>query len=497
MTNFLCISVTHLDALFHGKGDNGIPEWPPSPLRLFQAILRGAQTGCHIAEWTDEKAAAFKWLERCEAPLIVCPQVSRATGYTLFVPNNDSDREYDRQHRLTSKAVRPYRLPEELENRTLDYLWRLDHEKDSSAINHAELLCGEVRHLLALGWGIDQAVASGRILTSSQACVLQEDRVSWRPMDVRQQAGNSHRIPSKRTLRDLERVYGSFLNSVSGRQYTPPLRPSVFRRVRYFSPDHIAGLPHAIFELRNDDGGLFAYPQRKLIHIAGMVRHLAKEAMQHYPPIGVPDDWVERYVAGHARKHDKEHRQFSYVPLPSIGHRYTDPSIRRVMIVAPVGDGDWLEYLAGRISGSQLKPEGNEFGEQGPPTLNRVHRDKVARQYTASANRWASVTPVILPGHTDRKSGKTIKLIERSLREAGIEQPCTFEWSPVSRFATSLAAHKTDREGKPIYFKPTYLQSLSALHLTLTFDDDFKVPGPLAIGAGRHCGFGLLAHCLA
>jgi CRISPR-associated protein Csb2 len=39
MTYYLCISVSFLDSLFHGKADGDEPEWPPSPLRIFQALL--------------------------------------------------------------------------------------------------------------------------------------------------------------------------------------------------------------------------------------------------------------------------------------------------------------------------------------------------------------------------------------------------------------------------------------------------------------------------
>lgn len=212
------------------------------------------------------------------------------------------------------------------------------------------------------------------------------------------------------------------------------------------------------------------------------------------PPPGVVEGWVERYVAGHQDESAEDHRQFSYLPLPSIGHQYADQVVRRVMLAAPVGDDSLLDHLALRLAGQQLWPEeGNEFGEQGPPTLVRVFRDPVARHYTQGSNRWASVTPVILPGHDDRKPAKTRKLIETALAQSGIEQPCTFEWSAFSRFRNSLSAHKYDRDKRPTgYLRPPHLQSKTAVHLTLTFDDGLEVPGPLVIGAGRHCGFGLM-----
>ncbi|MBX9622589.1 MAG: type I-U CRISPR-associated protein Cas5/Cas6, partial [Gemmataceae bacterium] len=42
MGSSFCVSVTFLDPAFHGRGDGGEPEWPPSPLRLFQAVVAAA-----------------------------------------------------------------------------------------------------------------------------------------------------------------------------------------------------------------------------------------------------------------------------------------------------------------------------------------------------------------------------------------------------------------------------------------------------------------------
>jgi CRISPR-associated protein Csb2 len=225
-----------------------------------------------------------------------------------------------------------------------------------------------------------------------------------------------------------------------------------------------------------------------------MVRHLAKQLMLQSPPTHVHENWVERYVVGHRDETTEDHRQFSYLPLPTIGHEYADQSVRRVMVAAPVGDDVWLEHLAHRLAGRQLKPEnGDEFGGQGSPTLVRVYRDKGARHYTGAANRWASVTPVMLPGHDDGKPAKTRKLIEAALAQSGIEQPCSYEWSASARFRNSLSAYKYDHNKRANFYLPSYLQRRSAIHLTLTFKGELKVPGPLVIGAGRHCGFGLMA----
>ena len=171
------------------------------------------------------------------------------------------------------------------------------------------------------------------------------------------------------------------------------------------------------------------------------------------------------------------------------------------MIAAALGDEGWLDHVVRRLAGKVLKPEPgvpDPFAGCDPPILVPIPRqasDGVIRCYIEPAHVWHSFTPVILPGHDDHKPDKTGALIERALRQSGIDQACDFEWSAFSRFSKSYSAHKYD-QGKRLqgYFRPSYLNNLTAVHLTLHFKEHLQVPGPLVIGAGRHCGFGLMAH---
>src|SRR5262249_16945188 len=159
------------------------------------------------------------------------------------------------------------------------------------------------------------------------------------------------------SLDDLKYAHTSALARI---QHGKPLNivenPKVFRHVFYESKDRLLVRPHVIFELRQNDNAFFAYPQNRLIHIAAMVRHLAIERMKKSLPYGVDDDWIDAYVAGHLKGGTAAHRQFSYLPLPSIGHQQADQNVRRVMIVAPLGDDRFLWHLASRLDGQQLKP---------------------------------------------------------------------------------------------------------------------------------------------
>lgn len=157
-----------------------------------------------------------------------------------------------------------------------------------------------------------------------------------------------------------------------------------------------------------------------------------------------------------------------------------------------MGHDQLLAHLAKRLAGQQLRQTPETRLDQSP-ILERVQNDKVARCYTERSNGWASVTPVILPGHDDHKAAKTHKLIEAALRQSGIKQACDFEWSALSCFPKSLSAHKCGRDKRPAgYIRPKHLLSQTAVHLKIRFHGGVEVPGPLVIGAGRHYGLGLM-----
>src|SRR5580658_4542573 len=79
----LLLSVRFYEGRYHGSGD-----WPPSPARLFQALLAGAARGESLSERVTE---SLKWLESLSPPLIVAPSAYAGQVVRNFVPNNDLD----------------------------------------------------------------------------------------------------------------------------------------------------------------------------------------------------------------------------------------------------------------------------------------------------------------------------------------------------------------------------------------------------------------------
>jgi len=415
------------------------------------------------------------------------------TKYRLYVPDNVADkvarswsggREGSIADYRCEKDVRPMVLPEDAE---LHYLYPLSSDECTS-LPALKSIAQSITHL---GWGIDMVVADASIVDGSSIVSLLGER--WEP--VTHPSADRYRVPAAGTLSALVKKHESFLRRLIGDEFAPVPSLTQFDIQGYQCSSAPVPQFAVVFELLNDDNTWFAYPQDRLVHIAGMVRHLALKMMRAAPPAGVGDaaTWLDKYVAGHVSGESEAQGRFSYLPLPSIGHSHVDPDVRRVIVTAPSSGRRLLEHLATYLSGQYLIPTG-ETKLARPPLLNRISADSVTRRYLRPANCWASVTPVILPGHDDRNPEKTRRLIEKALHQAGIAQPCDYEWSPYSSFPKSLPAHKYDRRKTRIgYIRPDHLLHQTAVHLKLHFENGVKVSGPLAIGSGRFCGLGTMA----
>jgi len=505
MPRYLCVSVTLLDDLFHGCRDHAQPEWPPSPMRLFQALLAGSKLASRNGDW-GEKAAAFRWLEGLEPPVVIAPKSRPGAAYRLYVPNNDGDKKFERQERLTSKPVRPQRirhgagaggdLPQ------LHYVWSVDDRQSAEAEKHCTVLCREARRLVAFGWGIDQAIANGQMLSGAELKALSGQR--WYPrMGVRQVA-DMLRVPKSGSLADCERAHKAFTERIRcerrGRGarlgYAPPDRPRCFQMVPYLRATSVPPRPCAAFELPEG----VAFCQDNIVAVSAMLRSLACAERQDFHE-QFPDDDSEVYLAGHVNGARQTPPRFSYLPLPSIGHEHSDGLIRRVLIAEPFGgDGRRAAWAQQRLLNQPLKDhDGNERGVL--MNLWRQTSRSITDRYVREAQEWATVTPVILPGFDDfrgvsraeqqaRRATKAERLFMKAVVQAGLPADI------VESFALRKAPFWPGSAHPSRYKRPDYLDTsknrrFPAWHVRVRFRE--PVPGPITIGAGRHCGLGLFA----
>lgn len=519
MSNTLCITFRFIQPvpLFHGRADTGVPEWPPSPLRAFQALLNAAAMRHRGLPLDSGLVSALEKLEAIR-PHIIAPHGQPATaGYRAYVPHNQADLVTAAWHRgnldasiashRMEKDIRPTRIAfNDDALPAVHFLYPLDLPGDA-AQGLLAAIRPSVRSITALGWAIDQVVTDATLLEDQASSPV--DGVTWRPASVGDHRLRVHRAGS---LAALLARHQKFLNRIVDGAFTPVPPIAVMDIVPYRRDSDPVARPHAILKLLDDNEDAYRYPHAKFIHIAGMLRHAAIKQLTEDPPdwIENPEHWIHRAVAGHRdASSSEEHRKFSYVPLPSIGHPHADAMIRNLMIVAPLGMERELEHLAEQLNGELLTPEPNNGAPVGNTgdhiELRRF--DPPAGKFIAErylhlrgSKTWHTVTPVILDGYNKKSKAdkpeaiarQTEKLICKALARAGIETPCEFTWQAVPFLKHCLSAHKYDRDGRHTgYHRPAHLKDQTAVHVHLAFRD--PVPGPITLGAGRHCGFGLFA----
>jgi CRISPR-associated protein Csb2 len=284
----------------------------------------------------------------------------------------------------------------------------------------------------------------------------------------------------------LEQAYGDFL-----RRYDAPGITKLESASAIYEPcRYVVGLtrPNIAFRLVNSDGDTASIRQQLIAPLVGMIRALANNP--HVVNV-LGQDTIDREVQGHPKESTRD--RVSVLPLPTVRKGPTDGRIRRVMLAQSAeSDGSLCDALGRLFEGQQLKPLSTE--NRFPPIfLERVSRqDRVLPYYVGISRVWASVTPVLLPGYDDRKEhrgdhqkrlARAEQLVRKALRHVGIDLPGHIELSRVPYWTGALHAREYHPRERLVHY-PRW-------HVRLAFDRPWT--GPLAIGAGRHSGFGVFA----
>src|SRR4051794_33235045 len=86
----LNLTVTFATSRYHGRSSESELEFPPSPSRLFQALIAGSHCGAYDLIHRNKRDCVLQWLESLEPPVIETPVICKTgIGITNYVPNND------------------------------------------------------------------------------------------------------------------------------------------------------------------------------------------------------------------------------------------------------------------------------------------------------------------------------------------------------------------------------------------------------------------------
>jgi len=518
MARTLLLSVRFHDGRYHGR-----PEWPPSPARLFQALIAGGAQGAALC---PEDSAAMAWLEQVAPPIIAAPLARDGTGFANYVPNNDLDAVGGDPRRIPEirapKLIKPILFDPRV---ALLYAWQF--EPGDKHEEHAKTICAMAERLYQLGRGVDMAWAWGEVVDARELeeRLREEGRVIYRPA----KSGEGHVLfcPEKGSLDSLRRRFEEtgqrFRTIKSGRQvrqlFSQAPKPR-FAAVSYNSPPR-----RLLFELRDgvDASSSSPWPLAQTAQLVESVRDRAASRLRKALPEKA--SIIERVFIGRdAAEADKASR-IRIVPLPSIGSPHVARAIRRVLVEVPPNCNLAPEDVGWAFSGLDLNVdyETGEVSGQARPILVAADDESMLRHYGvadggAGHRVWRTVTPAALPeqaarrriapgklreelaaarknSNTEFKEAKpgrerlaeqhrAISAVAQALRHAGVRAR-----------AQTIRVQREPFEGRgaraEVFAPGTRFAKERLWHVEIAFEE--RASGPLAIGDGRFLGLGVMA----
>ncbi len=514
---FLLLTVRFLDDRYHGLlGRGGPPEWPPSPFRLFCALVAGV---ARRGKLDSDVGSALAWLQALTPPIIIAPPAKTGQRIIRYVPWNSGDAKPDRQLRLSEKPTIPtLMLLESGQNPEVYYLWDIRGLRNVPT----DSICDAARSLTVLGWGVDMAFADAMLVNEEE--VRRLSGIRWYPSrSAGHEAGIQLRVPTadyklqECTLSDLRHCHETAMKRLSlGEPLHTVDEPRVFERVFYTAepPPH----PVAAFEIhrtiedqeKEDNAGQSKFRPfhhvRRVTTVAGMLRDSVARVASR---LGWTQAEIAARIQGHGDGHNGQSTssdRIQFLPLPSITPNGVG-GIRRVLVVGPPGFD--ITPLRRPLNGEELI---DRESQQPVAMLSGIAgTDRYLLPFLRPARMWSSVTPVILPGH-DEADPQTIErrlrglksqeerqersrklyakaegLFRKAMQQARFPAPlcdgAVIEWRAVGFRAGLDPAIRYCVSAHHAHY-PRY-------HVRITWP--VPVRGPVCLGVGRYYGMGLFA----
>lgn len=459
---------------YHGAGD-----WPPSPSRVFQALVAAAGPATEFPEPVDR---ALAWLESLPPPTIAAPRAVQGQEVSVFVPNNDLDAAEGDPARIseirTRKAVRPRLIDGDP---VVTYLWPLDDDDGEQVGALLRLLGG----LYQLGRGVDAASAEGRTgdRAALEAVEVALGRTLHRPgfaagPGVDLDAPLKLLCPCPGSLQSLRARYRAESErlAVAGTGRAARLRFMQAPRPRFVEVAYGPARVRAAFDLRSvGTADAFApWPLARVSELVVAARDAAARRLAEALPLGAGA--IERHLVGRGEG-VRVNERVRVVPLPSIGHEHVDMRVRRLLVDVPASCPILAEDVLWAFSGLELPGTGTVLVPADGTDMLR-HYGIGARE----ARRWRTVTPVALPREGVGGPHEAARHLVQAVRHAGLGagvEAVVARREPFDRHGSLAGA-----------FAPGTRFDANALwHVEITFRR--SLPGPVVLGDGRFLGLGV------
>ena len=460
----LAISVELLHGTLRGDPDGTANtgrlrrgEWPPSPARLFAALVAADGTR-HRCRVTD--GAELAWFERLPPPAIhaharPCHQLLEPRYVVRHKGNAEkaTHQEYIGRSGVLNRAgvrVAP-RDPRVV------YTWDVESPPEQ-VLEALRRRAARVGYLGASDSPVRVRVTTRISPAATPSDIFMPDRRGDRVIDV----------PRSGRLQVLDRMYDEWC--ASGASVSRQQFPALQQGVPYRSPGSAEPV---------DRGEVVAW-LRLGAAVSGRrlsaVTALFKEAVlsQHQHLFGEPPASLH----GHGFS-GSGYEIARYLALPDVGYRWSRGRIHGLALWMPP-DSDVAARQRARDAAFAIR----RLTGRGVD-VSVVPRDGEARPLASRPDRWLHRSRgwvTACPAIHERRRPLDLAEVARWCRHAGLSEPMAFRSArtPLVTGALDLAPVEVNRPGRP---------RLPYSHVELRFAQ--AVPGPVVIGSGRQRGFGL------
>jgi CRISPR-associated protein Csb2 len=433
-------------------------EYPPSPARLFQALVAGLYDRRDLA--AKEKVLA--WLERLAPPVIsTSPFVHNKSARCNYQPDNDNyllpgtkePRKGIVHTRTGDQSMNRYFLPPEGE---VVYTY-----EEAGECPDPEAFYRLAASVVYLGRSEDLVLVSA----DPEATAIPDRLRSFYPGEK----GIPLRVPRSGFLRECKNRYPH-----QRADFIPNHR--LVKNVLYGSRRAEKSAPLAIFDVFNVRQKYLDFAPCQLRQLSGMMRGTMLSTAS---ALNLDPERVERLVAGH---HSNGLEHFAVVPIPSMDEGWNaDGRLRKVALIGygllDEEDAELFERLSLNLNEASLIDNGREVGRLYPRSLKNIGY-MGSFLGTKSSRRWKSLTPVVLHGFDSRKPlWKCLGLSQGELEQ--LEGVNSYR-GPILR--TSEHPKKYQVVG--------YLNKWPRVHIDILFKEERF--GPFLLGRGKYVGLGLM-----
>lgn len=434
-------------------------EWPPSPARLFSALVAadGSGSRCSVTSGSE-----LCWLEAQAPPLIFASESGEvevselAMRYVVLDKRNEgSTQDYPLR---TTFPHRPGVRQSPRES-TVRYVW-LDSDPPETVLHALRLRAARIGYL---------GCSDSPVRVCVDTVVQRPDGQAWIPD---RDASFSLPVPFPGFLEALDEAFERW--SAGGRSERFWIRTA---RSGYRAPGYPAdsGEKSIVVWLRFDRAV-------RGKHLVTLTTTLRAAVLARYQELLGLDETVPSFLHGH-REPGEGTEQVCFLGLPHVGQSYADGRLFGAAVVIPpaVSRKETGMIFAALARMSTLTKRAwfdipiSFYGGQPKPWAANPSR------WQSPAKRWVSATPVVY-----ERWGKGYPDLEEVARwcdHAGLPEPIAFGFKRTPLISGALDLHpaevfRPDKERRPYS------------HMWIEFAQ--KVAGPVVVGRGRYLGLGLM-----